>query len=411
MKPFCALFFALALSVHAADFDLAASATNQLGVDLHRQLAHGDDNLCLSPYSIESALAMTFAGADGETKTEMARVLHFPNDGDTIHASFNALQGSLDEMAKKIAKESKREGSSIEPIILTVANRLFGQTGYDFHEPFQQLVKKFYGAPLEPVDFKKELEPSRQHINQWIAKHTRNRIRDLIPINGVTTDTRLVLANALYLKAQWLWQLDNEVTKPGPFHVRGGEEVDVPIMHKREQFGYAKRDGFTALTLPYIGSELQFLVLLPAEAHGLSALESKLDAKLLADCAKLKERDVDLSLPKFKLEPATISLGGTLQTLGMKTVFDQPKGSANFERIATRKPDEYLAISEVFHKTFIAVDERGTEAAAATSIVMLGVRAIRPEPIEVRVDRPFIYAIQHVPSGACLFIGRVTDPR
>jgi serpin B len=412
LKLFAGIICLVSVSTaHAADFDLAASATNQLGVDLHRQLARGDENLCLSPYSIQSALAMTFAGADGDTRTEMARVLHFPNDGDSIHASFAALQDSLDEMAKKIDKESKREGSSIEPIILTVANRLFGQTGYDFHDPFQQLVKKFYGAPLEPVDFKKELEPSREHINQWIAEHTRNRIRDLIPINGVTTDTRLVLANALYLKAQWLWQFDHEVTKPGPFHVRGRDEVDVPIMHKREKFGYDKRDGFTALTVPYIGSDLQFLVLLPAEALGLSALESKLDAKLLADCAKLKERDVDLSLPKFKLEPATISLGGTLQTLGMKTVFDQPKGSANLEKIATRKPDEYLAISEVFHKTFIAVDEIGTEAAAATTDLVLGVRLARSEPIHVKVDRPFIYAIQHVPSGACLFIGRVTDPR
>jgi serpin B len=145
--------------------------------------------------------------------------------------------------------------------------------------------------------------------------------------------------------------------------------------------------------------------------NGLRGLESKLNPNLLAECAKLKERDVDLLLPKFKFEPPTISLSDKLKSLGMRSAFDMPKGSANFDKIAPRKPDDYLAISEVFHKTFIAVDEKGTEAAAATSIVMLGVRAIRPEPIEVNVDRPFLYAIQHVPSGACLFIGRVTDPR
>ena len=153
--------------VRAADFDLAASATNQFGVDLHRQLARGDDNLCLSPYSIQSALAMTFAGADGETKTEMARVLHFPNDGDAIHASFTALQGSLEEMAKKtkkIAEQSKKMGGPSEPIKLAIANRLFAQIGYEFRDAFRDLVKKFYGAPFEPLDFKKNPEHERQHM-------------------------------------------------------------------------------------------------------------------------------------------------------------------------------------------------------------------------------------------------------
>src|SRR5215471_16934079 len=198
MKLACALFVALALSLHAADSNLAANATDQLGLDLYRQLAHGDDNLCLSPYSIESALAMTFAGADGETKTEMARVLHFPNDGDAIHASFNSLQQSLNEMAKttaRIAEESKKRGGPSEPITLSIANRLFAQAGYDFREPFQKLVKEFYGAPFEPIDFKKDPEAARVHINKWVAGQTRDKIRDLIPADGIKKDTRLVLAN------------------------------------------------------------------------------------------------------------------------------------------------------------------------------------------------------------------------
>lgn len=419
MKLFAAIICLVGVSTaRAADFDFAASATNQLGIDLHRQLARGDENLCLSPYSIQSALAMTFAGADGETRTEMARVLHFPNDGDAIHASFASLQSSLEEMAKKTAKiveQSKKMGGPSEPITLAIANRLFAQTGYDFRDPFRALVKKFYGAPFEPLDFKNDVEGSRQHINKWIAERTRDRIRDLIPANGIDATTRLVLANAIYLKAPWANEFSDFFTKPKPFHVHGGATVDVPTMNNVKKFGYAKQNGFTAVALPYSGNELQFLVLVPDQVNGLRALESKLTAEMLTQCAKLEtKRDVDLSMPKFKFEPPTIPLSDKLKALGMKSAFDVPTGSANFDRIAPRKPNDYLAISEVFHKTFIAVDEKGTEAAAATAVAMLARAAMRsppPPPILVKVDRPFLYAIQHVPTGACLFIGRVTDPR
>jgi serpin B len=185
-------------------------------------------------------------------------------------------------------------------------------------------------------------------------------------------------------------------------------------MQKEDRnFGYVKRDGFAAVSVPYSGNELQFLVLIPNEVNGLRALESSLTAGVLAQCARLEAHNVDLYLPKFKFEPPTIALAQNLQSLGLRTAFDRPPGSANFDKIAPRKPNDYLAISDVFHKAFIAVDEKGTEAAAATAVVMNEVTAIvKPsQPIEVRVDRPFIYAIQHVPSGACLFLGRVTDPR
>jgi len=402
--------------LRAADFDLAAGATNHLGIDLHRQLARGEENLCLSPYSIQSALAMTFAGADGDTRTEMARVLHFPSDGDAIHLSFAALQRSLEEMSKKtamIAEQSKKGGGPSEPITLAVANRLFAQSGYDFRDAFRELVKKFYGAPFETLDFKKDPDGSRQHINKWVAEQTRDRIRDLIPQGAIKELTRLVLANAIYLKAPWQSEFNDAVTKPKPFHVHGGTPVNVSTMAQRKQFGYAKRDDFVVVALPYSGGELQFVILLPDQANGLAKLESKLSADLLTQSAKLEPQDVDLELPKFKIEP-TIPLGETLQALGMKTAFDVPQGSANFDKMSPRKPDKYLAISNVFHKTFIAVDEKGTEAAAATAVVMieLSARLEKPkQPIEVKVDRPFLYAIQHVPSGACLFIGRVTDPR
>ena len=401
---------------NAGDFDLAATATNQLAVDLHRQLATGDENLCVSPYSIESALAMTFAGAEGETRTEMARVLHLPNDG-AVPTSFSALQRSLEEMSAKTAdlvKESKRFGGPSEPITLSIANRLFAQKGYNFREAFLSLVKQNYGAAFEPLDFVTDLAAATQHVNKWVADETRDRIRDLIPAGALNNMTRLVLANALYIKAPWADPFSDKTTHPEPFHVHGGAPVDVPMMRKTAEFGYVKRDGFTAVSLPYVGDDLQFLVLLPDDVNGLDALESKLTANVLAECAKLEARDVDLHLPKFKLEPPTITLAEKFKALGMNSAFDKPQGSANFDRMAPRKPNDYLYISQIFHKTFIAVDEKGTEAAAATAVAMMAGSALRsppPPPIEVKVDRPFVYAIQHTPSGVCLFLGRVTDPR
>ncbi|HZA37774.1 MAG TPA: serpin family protein [Candidatus Baltobacteraceae bacterium] len=416
LQVFSALMGAMA---HAAtSFDLAAKATNQLAVDLHRQLATDNENLCVSPYSIESALAMTFAGADGETRSEMARVLHFPNDGDAVPASFASLQHSLEEMSAKTAelvKQAKRFGGPSEPITLSIANRLFAQKGYDLRESFLSLVKQNYGAAFEPIDFIADASGATQHINKWVADQTRNRIRDLIPASALNETTRLVLANALYLKASWADPFSEKTTKPEPFHVRGETPVDVPMMRKLDRhFGYAKRDGFAAVSLPYTGNELQFLVLLPDDANGLKALESKLTAEMLTQCAKLEMREIDLHLPKFKIEPPTIALAKQFEALGMKTAFDQPRGSANFDRMAPRTPRDYLYISQIFHKTFIAVDEKGTEAAAATAVAMMAGTALRsppPPPIEVKVDRPFVYAIQHVPSGVCLFLGCVTDPR
>jgi serine protease inhibitor len=403
-----------AMAQAATNFDLAATATNQLAVDLHRQLATGDENLCVSPYSIQSALAMTFAGADGETRTEMAHVLHFPA---AVPGSFSALQHSLEEMNAKtaeLAKESKKFGGPSEPITLTIANRLFAQKGYQFRQAFLALVKQNYGGAFEPLDFVTDASGATQHINKWVADQTRNRIRDLIPSGALNKLTRLVLANALYLKAPWADSFSEKATRPEPFHVRGITAVDVPTMNKEAHFGFAKREGFIAVSLPYVGNDLQFLVLLPNDVNGLRALESKLTESILAQCAKLETHDVDLHMPKFKFEPPTIALADKLQALGMKSAFDVPRGSANFDGIAPRKPNDYLYISNVFHKTFIAVDEKGTEAAAATAVVMMKATAMagsKPKPIEVKVDRPFLYAIQHIPSGVCLFLGRVTDPR
>jgi serpin B len=403
-------------SMSANDPSPAAAAINDLGVDLYHKIANGDNNLCLSPFSIETALGMTFAGADGATRDEMARVLHL-SKGDSVHTSFSALQTQLKQMSDRTAKavaNSGDLGGPKEPITLSIANRLFAQQGYEFRPTFFDLVKNHYGAPVELMDFEKNAKGATQKINAWVLEQTRERIRDLIPPDALNADTRLVLTNAIYLKAPWTEAFQSSATAPAPFHVHGGNPADVPTLHGHDHScGYAKRNGFTAIAIPYIENELQFIVLLPDEMKGLAAIEKQLTSSTLAECAKLDRRSVDLYLPKFKFQPPTMSLGQTLRALGMKSAFNEPQGSANFDRMAARKPNDYLYLSEVFHKTFIAVDEKGTEAAAATAAVMMRATSMRKveEPLEVRIDRPFFFAIQHVPSGTCLFVGRVTDPR
>ena len=415
-----ALFFTLSELGVAADASVAATETNELGLDLYRKLATDEDNLCLSPYAIGNALAMTLAGADGQTREEMVRVLHASKRDDIIHPSFAALRhdlAALVEQSIKRGMEANKYGSSEDPVSLAIAGRLFAQSGYDFREHFLTLLKEQYDAPLDSVDYVNAASAATDRINPWVLEQTRDRIRDLIPAGMLNAATRLVLVNAIYLKAPWATPFSNEATEPRPFRVRGEEKTNVPTMFAHERsFGYAKRDGYTAVSISYSGSELQFLILLPDDAKGIHALEKKISAATLAKAVKFEPRELNLYLPKFKFEPPAMDLAVTLQELGMRTAFNQPRGSANFERIAPRKPDNYLFLSAVFHKTFLAVDEFGTEAAAANALPvtvysaeLIGRKKLKP--LVVKVDRPFFYAIQHVPSGACLFLGRVTDPR
>ncbi|MEY2467230.1 MAG: hypothetical protein QOD03_1751 [Verrucomicrobiota bacterium] len=395
----------------------AATASNALGVDLLHKTARPDANALISPYSIQSALAMTYAGADGATREEMMAVLHYPTNDTELHHSFTTLQKELDgimQRSAEAAEEMKRYGATNDPITLTVANRLFGQQGYEFRSAFLSLVKENYGAPLEPMDFRKDAAGATKHINDWVEQQTRQRIRNLIPDGALSRITRLVLVNAIYLKAPWAEKFHEEATKRQPFHIDGGATVNVPTIMEQQKLSYAKRDGFSVVVIPYSDWNIQFVILLPDKTNGLAALENKLNPGLLAQCANLPSREIILYLPKFKLEPPMIPLSKQLQELGMKTAFDKPQGSANFDRMAPRRLDDYLYISEVFHKTFLNLDENGTEATAATAVMMddaTGIPSPKPKPIEVHVDHPFIFAIQHRPSGACLFLGRVTDPR
>ena len=405
-----------AAQLHAADAtSTAVYAINALGIDLLAKTAKPNENALLSPYSIQNALAMTYAGATGKTRVEMASVLHFPTDDTELNKSFAALEAELTGIEKSTARivADSKHGGPKEPITLSVANRLYGQEGYDFRSKFLATLKESYGAPLEQLDFVKEADKATKLINTWVAGQTRDRIRNLIPDGALTKDTGLVLVNAIYLKAGWAKEFEKGSTQPAVFHVKGGDAQDVPVMFKHSQYGYAKMEGYTAVALPYIGSDLQFVILLPDDVNGLAALESKLTPAILAKCAALESTDMNLWLPKFKLEPPVMKLSDQLKDLGMKTAFNEPQGSANFDGIAPRKPNDYLYISEVFHKTFLSLDENGTEAAAATAVVMMRMLSFGDEtqPKDVHVDHPFLFAIQDRKSGACLFIGRVTDPR
>ena len=402
--------------LHSANStDAAANAINALGIDLLVKTGRQDVNALLSPYSIQEALAMTYAGADGKTRDEMAAVLHFPKNDAGLSSSFSALRQELSDIEKSTGQAvgDSRRGGPKEPVAILVANRLYGQKGYDFRSQFLDLLKMDYGAPLEQFDFLNASDKAAKLINTWVSDQTHSLIRDLIPEGALTKETRLVLVNAIYLKAAWAVEFQKGATEPAPFHVNGGEAHNVLTMNQMSHYGYAKKDGYTAVTLPYIGGQLQFLVLLPDDPKSVTALQAQLTPELLAGCANLESTRVNLWLPRFKMEPPVMKLGEQLKALGMKTAFDDPKGSADFDGIAPRKPGDYLYISEVFHKTFLSLDENGTEAAAATAVAMMAGSAMRVEapPVEVHVDHPFLFAIQDRASGACLFLGRVNDPR
>ncbi|MEX1117263.1 MAG: serpin family protein [Terrimicrobiaceae bacterium] len=373
----------------------ATESTNALGVELLGSAVPPDTNALISPYSIQSALVMAYAGAAGVTKEQMAATLFYPEEG-TLD-SFAALRPIMAAL-----------GGKDSPITLTIADRLFGQVGYPFHPDYLALLKKEFEAPLELADFIKSPRAAEKRINAWVEEQTRDRIKNLIPGGALTEDTRLVLVNAIYLKAPWARSFSKSATADIPFYLTDGTRVEAVAMTQTESLGYLRGEGYIAVALPYENPDLQFLVLLPDK--DLKSFESKITAPFLAGLKDLPRERIALTLPKFKLEPPLLSLSDTLIKLGMPSAFNDPRGSADFSGIAPRSPDDYLYISEVFHKTFIAIDEDGTEAAAATAVVMMRAMSIPADPIKLVIDRPFLFAIQHRPSGTCLFLGRVVDP-
>jgi len=355
-----------------------------------------EGNLFFSPYSISVALAMTYAGAAADTADQMASTLRFTLPQDRLHPAFNAYSLDLQDRA-----EAETEGTPFE---LSVANSLWGQQGLPFRMEFLDLLAQNYGAGMRLVDFASDPEAARLAINRWVGDETREKIQDLIPSGAIDTLTRLVLANAIYFKAAWLYPFEAEATTTEPFHLLDGSTVDVPMMHQNEPHGYAVREEYRALELPYETGNMSMLIILPDEGE-FSSVEETLSLEMVRQLVdELTYGPVILSLPRFTYESA-FSLKDALQHLGMSDAFDPDR--ANFSGMDGNRD---LHIGSVLHKAFVSVDEQGTEAAAATAVIMQTTSALADEPITFTVDRPFILLIRDGGTGSILFLGRVMDP-
>jgi serpin B len=342
---------------------------------------------------------MTFGGAKGDTAAEMKKALR--------------LEGSTEQVTTAAGQLVQAWNAGTGSTVLRAANRLFGEKTFVFEKPYLDMTEKAFGAPLEALDFAKAAEPARQRINGWVAQQTQDRIKDLIPPRALDDQTRLALVNAMYFKAAWAEPFQEAATQPAPFFVAKASSKSVPTMKRQGSYRFAAKDGAKVLELPYKDGDVSMVLVLPDAVDGLEALERKLTgASLDTWVGSLSSERVVVSLPKFEIDPqGSLALAGALKGLGMKLAFE--RGQADFTGIANPKsPADRLYISQVFHKAFVKVDEKGTEAAAATAVVMARAGAAMPTepPKEFKADHPFLFFLRDARSGMILFMGRVADP-
>lgn len=362
------------------------------------------ENLIFSTHSISVALAMTWAGARNSTETQMSQALQFNLPQLRLHPTFNALDLALN------SRGEGGSGSSGSGFRLNIVNALWGQRDYYFLEDFLDVLAINYDAGMRILDFKADPEACRHTINDWVAQQTENRIENLLPEQSITGDTRLVLTNAIYFIAAWAIPFDEVLTEDGEFYLLDGDSVSVPMMTLSEGCGElgettagAVFDGYQAVELPYQGEELSMVLLVPDRGRFLE-IEQRLDAEMIRSTVQaLGNRTVYLVMPKFNYE-STFRLKDTLSAMGMPEAFTF---QADFSGMTGGKD---LFIGNVYHKAFISVDEAGTEAAAASAVVMFEGGFTLP-PMSVSIDRPFIYFIRDIETGAILFLGRVLNPQ
>jgi len=380
------------------DISAVATGNNAFALDLLHQLQSQPGNVFYSPLSISSALAMTYAGARGVTETQMAQVLHYALPQASLHPVFNQLLLALD---------SRATAEGVDPekgFKLHIANALWGQKGFPFNAGFLDTLALNYGAGMYLTDFQADPEGARKAINDWVNRETEERIKDIVPPGAIDTLTRLVLANAIYFMADWMSEFNKDATNDQDFHLADGSTVSVPTMFQNTSFRYAVVEGLQALELPYAGDQLSMVILLPDEGK-LAEVQTGLDTTQLdALLNSLDYKDVNLWLPKIKYE-YSLNLVEPLKAMGMVDAFDP-----NTADLSGMDSARDLYISDILHKAFVAVDEAGTEAAAAT-VVIVGTTSMPVEPtMDFRVDRPFLFLIRDNPTGAILFVGRVMNP-
>src|SRR5262245_22107003 len=375
-------------------------ANTEFAVDLYGALAKTPGNALFSPLSISTAFGLLRQGARGETAAQIDSALHLPKDVAPMYRELLDVLNAPHFLPMQDASGAKTQVPSFE---LAVANGVFGGRGWALRDEFRRTAQDAFGAGLEPVDFEKP-DAARAAINRWVEQKTRDKIRDLLPPGQPAADTRLVVANAVYFKATWKETFSKEGTANGPFHAPGGD-VSVPLMHQKEAFPYAETPEVQVLELPYVASDATLFVVLPRAADGLPALEKSLTAAAFQgwlDSVKYKE--VELTFPKFKVTVAS-DLIPPLRDLGMKSAFD-PK-TADFGGITEQPP---LYVTGALHKTFLSVDEDGSEAAAATAVVAGITAAPAMKSVAFTADHPFLFGIRHRATGTILFLGRVVDP-
>jgi len=382
--------------VSTSEQALLVEGNSAFAFELYRALKGEEGNLFYSPYSISLALAMTYAGARGETAEQMAVTLQFLLEQERLHPAFNWLDAELASRGEGAA------GKDGEGFRLNIVNAIWGQKDYEFLSDFLDVLAENYGAGLRILDFITETEASRLAINQWVSDQTEGRIEDLIPQGAIDALTRLVLTNAIYFNAAWENPFNEDMTADGPFYLLDGGQVIVPMMKQTEAFGYTEGEGYQAVELLYDGCELSMVVLLP-EAGNFEAFEEELQAQQVdAIINDLQDTQVTLTMPRFEFD-SEFGLKDTLAGMGMPIAFSS---SADFSGMTGNRE---LSISDVLHKAFVAVDEAGTEAAAATAVIMKLTEVPEP-PVEVTIDRPFIFLIRDIDTGAILFVGRVMNP-
>ena len=387
---------AMAFGAKSADaVSPVVQGNTAFALDFYQRERTQDGNLFFSPYSISTALAMTYAGARGQTEREMAKVLHCSVTQEELARSF----ASLAERFGQIQKQKQ--------VNLSVANSLWCERKYTFTEAFLELNRKHFGAEVQLLDFSGHPDQSREEINAWVERKTQNRIQNLLQPPNITPFTTLVLCNAIYFKGNWLTQFDPKATTREPFFQKTTQKAEVPMMTAELKVRSYKAKDAVLFALPYAGNDLSMAVILPEQLDGLKAVEDSLNAPVLQEWLSAldasSETKATIVLPKFKLN-LRLELSKTLKSMGMASAFG---GGADFSGMS---PSKDLSISEVVHQAFLDVNEEGTEAAAATAVVMSRLAAHVSPQLLLRADHPFLFLIRERQTGSILFLGRLVDP-